>query len=406
MQSKQWCRNDSFTMVVFSFALFSSTAFADAQDGLSDEVVTLNQLATDISQPTAIKAPQGNIGQYRTPDSRNDGLLTADMHGMGIDTQRINQLRQDITAGNYGQIDSLLIHHKGKLVSEDYWHDGGIDKPHFMFSITKNMLSNAIGKAIELGYIDSVNDPAIKYLSNIDRKQLAAGSEFITLHDLLSMQSGISISNNHAAHQASITVDNHAALYLTLSDNVVPGQRFKYQGADTDILNHVLFNTTGKDLAAFTEEYFFTPMAIDNAYWEESACGLTKASSGLHMTSRDMLKFGMLVLGEGQFNGKPLLTKGWLDTATTPKTRNGNYGYFWWTQNFRLNGKEINTISARGARGQFIFVNPELDLIVAVTSSNTGQQRRVPLQFVPEYILPAIPPAKESRDDDKYFSTG
>ncbi|MGR5063518.1 serine hydrolase domain-containing protein [Photobacterium sp. DNB22_13_2] len=392
MQFKQCRRDDSFTLALFSLALLSSTVSADAQDGLSDEVVTLNHIATEVSQPAAIKAPQGNTSRYRTPVSRNDGLITADINHTGIDTQRINQLRQDIAAGNYGQINSLLIHHQGKLIAEDYWHDGAIDKPHFMFSITKNMLSNAIGKAIELGDIDSVNDPAIKYLPNIDKEKLATGSKSITLHDLLSMQSGISIPN-HISDHSPITVDNHAALYLTLTDNVEPGKRFKYQGADADILNHILYSTTGKDLAAYTDEYFFKPMGINNAYWEESACGLTKASSGLHMTSRDMIKFGMLVLDEGKFNGKRLLTQEWLHSATTPKTRNGNYGYFWWTQNFRVNDQEVKTISARGARGQFIFVNPELDLIVTVTSSNTGQQRRVPLQFVPEYILPAIPPA-------------
>ncbi|AJR05236.1 hypothetical protein C9J03_16395 [Photobacterium gaetbulicola] len=379
---------------VLAAGLLTVAEPASAQDGLSDEVVTLNHVSTTFEQPTVAGiSTRENNGSYRTPVSRSDGIATADLHDTGLDSQLINQLRQGIAAGHYGQIDSLLIHHKGKLISEDYWYDGAIDKPHFMFSITKNMLSNAIGKAIELGFIDSVDDPAIKYLPNIETAPLARGSKEITLHDLLSMQSGISIPNR-PENQLPITVDNHAQLYLSLSDDVEPGAHFKYQGADTDILNHVLFNATGKDLAAFTEQHFFTPMEIEHAYWEKSACGLTKASSGLHMTSRDMIKFGMLVLNEGLFDGKRLLTRKWLHNATTPKTQNGNYGYYWWTQNFRLNGQELTTISARGARGQFIFVNPDLDLIVAVTSSNTGQQRRVPLQFVPEYILPAIPPAE------------
>ncbi|MGR5143052.1 serine hydrolase domain-containing protein [Photobacterium sp. DNB23_23_1] len=393
MQPKQsLIQKLSRTYPVFTLAGLCIVAMpSHAQDGLSDEVVTLNHVSTAFEQPAVADIPSPQTNSYRTPVSRNDGITTADLHSTKLDSQLIDQLRHDIVAGNYGQIDSMLIHHDGKLIVEDYWHAGEIDTPHFMFSITKNMLSNAIGKAIELGYIDSVNDPASKYLSNIEKEKLAVGSEAITLHDLLSMQSGISIPNNHKANHSPITIDNHTMLYLSLSDNVVPGKRFKYQGADTDILNHVLYNTTGKDLATFTEEHFFSPMGIEKAHWEKSACGLTKASSGLHMTSRDMIKIGMLVLNEGEFNGDRLLTKEWLNTATTPKTRNGNYGYYWWTQNFRSNGKEIKTISARGARGQFIFVNPELDLIVAVTSSNTGQQRRVPLQFVPEYILPAFP---------------
>ena len=365
-----------------------------AQDGLSDEEVTLNHVAAEVdhasAHPSTHNTQQTN-SEYQTPLQRTDGLTTANMNDLGIETQQITQLRQDIAAGSYGEIDSLLILYKGELIAEDYWRDGAIDKPHFMFSITKNMLSNAIGKAIELGYIDSVNDPVIKYLSIADKEQLAPGTEAITLHDLLSMQSGISIPKSKTGDALPvITRENHASLYLSLTDAVSPGQTFKYQGADPDILNHVLYNTSGKDLAAFTDEHFFKPMAIASAHWETSVSGLTKASSGLHFTSRDLVKFGKLVIGEGRYMDKQLINSEWLHTATTPKTKNGKYGYFWWTENFQYNGKEIKTISARGARGQFLFVMPDLDLIVAVTSSNRGSQRRVPLQFVPEYIIPAF----------------
>ncbi|MGF1887594.1 beta-lactamase family protein [Photobacterium profundum] len=377
------------TVLVFAMALPIK-----AQDGLSDEEVTLNHTTATKAESLSHAIKNGNTA-YSVPAFLNDGIFTENIHDASINVDGIEQLRQKISAGDFGQIDSLLIHHQGKLISEDYWFDGDIDTPHFMFSITKNMLSNAIGKAIELGHIDSVDDPVIKYLSNVDTRNLAAGSETIILHDLLSMQSDISITElNRRNSPQTITHENHAELYLTLTDEVSPGHKFKYQGADTDILNHVLYNTTGKDVATFTEQHFFEPMRISNAYWEKSACGLTKASSGLHLTSRDMLKFGMLILNQGQYDGRQLLTHEWLNAATTAQTQNGKYGYFWWTENFRLNGQEIKTISARGARGQFIFVMPELDLIVAITSSNTGQQRRVPLQFVPEYILPAIPPAK------------
>ena len=135
-----------------------------AQDGLSDEEVTLNHVAAEVEQPSVQLNMQPASSDYRTPLQQDDGLDTANMHDVGVDIQPITQLRNDITAGRYGEIDSLLVHYKGQLIVEDYWRNGAMDKPHFMFSITKNMLSNAIGKAIELGYIDSVHDPVIKYL--------------------------------------------------------------------------------------------------------------------------------------------------------------------------------------------------------------------------------------------------
>ena len=367
---------------------------AYAQDGLADEEVTLNKVdpAQAAYQHQVVQqqiVQQQAAAPYKMPVLRDDGLRVADLNDVDIDVSAIETLRTKISQGDYGNINSLLISHKGQLLLEDYWRAGEIDTPHYQFSITKNMMSNAIGKAIELGHIGSVEDKVVDYFPNLNHKSLAKGADRIKIKDLLTMRSGLDFDGVDLKAE-NVHQDNHAELYLTLSNPVNPGRRFKYQGADTDILNHILFNTTGLKLDEFIGKHYFTPMGISNVSWEKSVCGLTKASSGLFMTSRDMMKVGLATLNHGQFNDTRLLSEEWMLEATTPKTPNRKYGYFWWTENFKVDGQEVTTISGRGARGQFIYMMPDLELVVVVTSSNAGRERRAPFQFTPEYILPAF----------------
>ncbi|WP_066017456.1 hypothetical protein [Endozoicomonas atrinae] len=98
----------------------------------------------------------------------------------------------------------------------------------------------------------------------------------------------------------------------------------------------------------------------------------------------------LLTMHYGRFQGHQLLNREWMEAASSPKTGNGKYGYFWGTEDFRADGNLVQTISGRGARGQFIFMMPQLALVVVVTSSNDNKTRRAPFVFVPELILPAF----------------
>ena len=67
------------------------------------------------------------------------------------------------------------------------------------------------------------------------------------------------------------------------------------------------------------------------------------------------------------------------------------YGYLWWHKTYTIGGKEIKSIEARGAGGQYIFVIPELESVVVITSGNyrNGNSQQ-PEKILEEYILPAI----------------
>ncbi len=67
------------------------------------------------------------------------------------------------------------------------------------------------------------------------------------------------------------------------------------------------------------------------------------------------------------------------------------YGYLWWHKTYVINNRNIASIEASGAGGQNIFVIPELNTVVVITSGNyrNGKYQQ-PEKILEEYILPAI----------------
>ena len=98
----------------------------------------------------------------------------------------------------------------------------------------------------------------------------------------------------------------------------------------------------------------------------------------MHLTPRDMLKFGELYLNRGRIDGRQILSEEWIRRSTTAHTRSRRsgraYGYGWWSRT--LGGHR--TFYAWGYGGQSIFNVPDLDLVVVMTSASdpAGRSRR------------------------------
>jgi CubicO group peptidase (beta-lactamase class C family) len=90
-----------------------------------------------------------------------------------------------------------------------------------------------------------------------------------------------------------------------------------------------------------------------------------------------MLAIGELYLNRGAVNGRQVLPASWVDVSFVPRARSNwseqLYGYGWWMR--PLAG--YHTYYAWGFGGQFIFVVPELQLVIVTTSATTvGNERR------------------------------
>lgn len=377
-------------------------------DGTAPEQTTLNVKSKFLFIDRSEIVTRGEI-KYSAPKKRDDGIEVADARKYGDVMNlvklfnRIERRNQDFKVGKgaanarnsypynpkiKGCIDSVLVAKDGKLIVEEYFANARVDRPHYQMSITKSITAYAIGKAIELGKIKSDSDLILKYLPEVDRSKVAKGVDTLTLKDLLTMNSGIRFKKGKK--RPKITLKNHAQLYLTQTAPIPEKKVYKYDGTNVDLLCHILYNTTGMTLTEFTKKHLFGPMGITNFKFGKSACGLDKGPAGMRLTSRDMLKVGLMTMNGGMWNGKRILSREWVEKATAVhvnKNRPSKYGYLWWSQDARVNGKTYRVRSCRGAGGQFIMIVPELK-ITAVFTSYYGPN--TPMQHFEKIILPAF----------------
>ena len=178
--------------------------------------------------------------------------------------------------------------------------------------------------------------------------------------------------------------------YLEHSAPISPGkQQYKYQGSDPSITMQVLEAAVPGSAKDFIKNEVLAKLGIETYGWQEDVSGLPKAAAGSSMKCRDMIKWGILVMNKGKWQGEQLIPAEFVELATSKIYTNKagtSYGYFWWRHDMVVNGKKVDCKSGRGAGGQFILMFEELDLLVVVTSHNIGMGKT--LKMAPQRILP------------------
>ncbi len=342
------------------------------------------------------------------PENRQDGLVVGELGVDGGKRDAILELAQEIADGQHGRFDSVLIAHRGKLVFESYYARGRVDLPHLQASNTKAYLSLAVGRAIQLGHLtsDDLDKPLVGFLKDLDPTKFVEGAETITLHKAMTMRSGLRISDEHMdefqRNSDRLRGQGQVQAYLEHSAPIsAESQRFRYQGFDAQLVMQVLDAVAPGTAEDFIKNEFLKIMGITEYRWRTDVSGLPTGHNGSSLTSRDMIKLGLLVAHDGVWNGEQVVPEAFIDTSTRMiiptgdedifggghDVTNGGYGYYWWRADLRAGDKIYPSISAQGGGGQFIILIDELDLIVVATA----HEREVrTLQTVAERILPAF----------------
>jgi CubicO group peptidase (beta-lactamase class C family) len=146
-----------------------------------------------------------------------------------------------------------------------------------------------------------------------------------------------------------------------------PGSYFSYSSGTSNIVSRSLARALGAKGAAFEafmRERLFAPVGRTSATPRFDDAGTFIGSSFCFATAPDVARFGLLYLRDGQWAGRRLLPKGWVDYARTPTFQqadcaDGPYGAHWW-----LDLAGPGSFSANGYEGQYIVICPDRDLII------------------------------------------
>ena len=332
---------------------------------------------------------------YTVPEDIGDGWQVGDLAAEGFDTQRVVDMMDRILDETYPGIDSVAIVRNNRLLL--YWYDRGREldqydawinnmtrERHVLHSTSKSFTSALIGIAIDQGHIESTQVKFLDLFDYTDYDNWDPRKADITLEDALTMRFGFQWDEwsrpytdpqNDLVNLETNNFDWPKAL-LDLPLATDPGTAFAYNTAGTIAIGKALENATGERLGQFANTYLFFPMQITDARWW-SPNNLANGGSGLFLRTRDLAKFGQLYLDGGAWQGQQLISADWIadsvvrrvDFSNVPSFSEG-YGYQWWLDELPYGSQLLETWVTSGFGGQYIFVVPGLELVVAFTGHN------------------------------------
>ena len=233
-------------------------------------------------------------------------------------------------------------------------------------SIRKSLLSAMYGVPVADGRIDlskTMGDLGI----DDNEPSLTAAEKKATVRMLLQARSGV----------------YHAALYETESMKKARPARFSHEPGTFWYYNNWDFNALGmiferqvkNSLFREFQERIAGPIGMqdftpaDTTY--VTGPDSVYAAYPFRLTARDMARFGLLFLRDGEWKGQQVVPAAWVRESTTSYSvagESGGYGYLWW---IAASGKHLpgvnlpdGSYSARGAGGHFILVIPAEDLVI------------------------------------------
>jgi CubicO group peptidase (beta-lactamase class C family) len=313
----------------------------------------------------------------------------------GLDQKKIDAAY--MKARELGFVDGLLVIRNGYLVGETYFNGYDRNEPHQLWSVTKSFLSACVGIAIELGFIDDIDNKVMDYFPEYAFEGIDPRFNEITVRNLLTMRMGIDREQNNLI--TVVTTDNWIRETFRLPLLYDPGTKFSYNSLQSLLLSAIITKTSGMTARQFAERYLTGPMGIEIFKWESDPQGNTIGGYNLYMTPREMAVLGYFYMNGGVIDGKQIVTREWIDLSWQKTCLNDgswgvlteyNYGYHWWIG--KMQGYDL--FIAWGMGGQFIICAPEKDLIVVVTTnpdiSWDNDQEYPVLELVSDYILTAL----------------
>lgn len=288
------------------------------------------------------------------------------------------------------RVTGLLILKNGEIVAEHYRYGRKDDARFLSFSMAKSVTSLLIGKALSMGLIASIDDPAEKYVKDF------AGSPYgaTTIRQLLRMSSGLTfterydfkddISRLSRASAGTPGAGKPVDVLRSITDRHSPaGEKFVYASAETDVLGRVLTAATGKNMAELTTEWLWKPMGAEHdAFWRVSSDGQEQSFGAFNASLRDWARLGQLLANDGRAMrrapGKPaalqVLPSEYLLDATDPARQPAAFKprtatpYFGYGYQFWLMPLKARTFAMQGIHGQTVYVQPSTGTVMVLTS--------------------------------------
>ena len=291
-----------------------------------------------------------------------------------------------------------IILYKGYIIAT--WGDPS--RVDMTFSVTKSFLSAVVGLAVDQGWIRNVHDTVYSYMPPVE-----------TFDPARMNRSAEDMGKPHfiypfsAAHNRKLTWDvmlrqtsdwegtlwgkpdwadrpaANANEWLTRKRNE-PGAMYEYNDVRVNALALAATCVWRKPLPDVLKSFIMDPIGASSTWqWTgyrnawivlngrqvQSVSGGGHWGGGMFINAFDMARFGLLTMHKGNWQGKQLLSKKWIEQSLTPTPVQPTYGYMNWflnTEKKYLPSAPTSAFVHVGNGTNIIYVDPEHELVMVV----------------------------------------
>ena len=320
-----------------------------------------------------------------------------------------DRLQDLLESGEVDGLHAAVAVHRGRTVLEYYgsgedfaWGrplgevDFAPETLHDVRSVTKSVTALLYGIALGEGLVASPAEPLLPSFPQYP--DLAADPERarLTVEHALTMSLGLEWREDlpyTTPENAEVAMELAPDRYRYVLERPVvepPGVRWSYCGGASVLIGGLIARGTGMPLQEYGQKMLFEPLGIESFEWMAGHDGVVSPASGLRLASRDLAKIGELVLADGLWDGRQVVSAEWVRRMLEPRlsTGGGRYGYGWYIES----AQGHRMVAGMGNGGQRLYVLPDLGLVVAVVAGNydAPDQWRTPNTVLERAVLPEM----------------
>lgn len=248
----------------------------------------------------------------------------------------------------------LLIMQNGETVYEEYNYPYSADMPHTLFSVTKSVVSTAVGFAIDEGLF-SLDD---KIIDLFPEYEACKSDEW----ENLTVRSVLTMSSNKQFSFLQDMTGNYMEMFMKAPFRKEKG--FLYSNNDAHVAAALVHKFSGQNLVEYLTPRLFKPLGIDIPAWETNEIGECIGGTGCYLKLRDLAKISQCYGNGGKYEGKQIIPEFWAKEATKMHVlfnENHGYGYLFWIRN--------GVFKMTGMFGQIIAYFPKHNAVVATMNA-------------------------------------
>jgi CubicO group peptidase (beta-lactamase class C family) len=291
---------------------------------------------------------------------------------LGIDQADLDRMLDNVASRNTG---AVAVYRYGCLAGARY--PGGPDQQWQSWSVAKSVTALAVARAVTLHEL-SLDDRIGSLVTEADRDHGA-----LTFRTLMQQSSGLHWNLFRDYGGAVTGRDDFIANALTLPFDHAPGTWYEYAQVPVALTLLGVERAVGTSAKDFLDRELFGPLGIpkDAWYWQKDAAGHTAGYFGVNMAERYFARLGQLLLQNGEWNGKQLISPAMVKAFQTAAPTNPSYSLFFWinsgdtlinatvdARNIRdgglIPGAPKDLYEMNGLFGQRVTIIPSLDLVL------------------------------------------